>query len=105
MSQRSGLVPSHLLETRTLTSESYAGGKLCAVNDVVLNRLKAHLGVFALSRHVGVVSPDYTVLRPIASQSPKYFEYLLKSPICRGELRTRLKGIVEGFWRLYTDDF
>ena len=41
MSQRLGLVPSHLVENRTLISESYAGGKLCRSGDLVLNRLKA----------------------------------------------------------------
>src|SRR4029077_11148681 len=46
MSQALGLVPSDLVENRTLVSETYRGGKLCSVGDVVLNRLKAHLGVF-----------------------------------------------------------
>ena len=35
----------------------------------------------------------------------RYFEQVLRSPDCRHELRIRAKGIVEGFWRLYTDDF
>ena len=35
----------------------------------------------------------------------RYFEATLRSPACRSELRVRAKGIVEGFWRLYTDDF
>ena len=34
-----------------------------------------------------------------------YFESVLRSSACRRELRIRAKGIVEGFWRLYTDDF
>jgi len=105
MSQRLGLVPSHLVENRTLVSESYAGGKLCAAGDLILNRLKAHLGVFALAQHSGVISPDYTVLRPIEPDGAEYFEQVLRSPACRRELRIRTKGIVEGFWRLYTDDF
>jgi type I restriction enzyme, S subunit len=104
MSQRLGLVPSDQVETRTLLSLSYAGGKLCYVGDLVLNRLKAHLGVFAMARHDGVISPDYTVLRPLQS-GVEYFESILRSPACRGELRIRAKGIVEGFWRLYTDEF
>ena len=29
----------------------------------------------------------------------------MKSNKCRGELRTRVRGVVEGFWRLYTNDF
>lgn len=105
MSQRLGLVPSHQVDNRTLIADSYAGGKLCNVGDLVLNRLKAHLGVFSLAKHHGVVSPDYTVLRPIHPDSGNYFAQVLKSPACRGELRTRAKGIVEGFWRLYTNDF
>ena len=105
MSQRLGLVPSHLVENRTLVSESYAGGKLCRAGDLVLNRLKAHLGVFALAQQSGVISPDYTVLRPNKVTKTEYYEQVLRSPSCRGEFRKRAKGIVEGFWRLYTDDF
>ena len=105
MSQRLGLVPSHLVENRTLVSKSHAGGKLCDIDDLVLNRLKAHLGVFALARHQGIVSPDYTVLRLKRAGAMEFFERVLRSSGCRTELRIRAKGIVEGFWRLYTDDF
>lgn len=104
MSQRLGLVPAGQI-TRSLVSESYVGGKLVDCDDLVLNRLKAHLGVFAYAKQSGLVSPDYTVLRPQNDVDVRYFEAVLKSPACRGELFTRAKGIVEGFWRLYTDDF
>lgn len=104
MSQRLGLVPANQVE-RTLVSESYVGAKLVAEDDLVLNRLKAHLGVFAYAKQPGLISPDYTVLRPLSCTNVRFFEYVLKSPACRAELRTRAKGIVEGFWRLYTDDF
>jgi len=30
---------------------------------------------------------------------------MYRTPACRVELRQRAKGIVQGFWRLYTDDF
>jgi type I restriction enzyme S subunit len=105
MSQKLGLVPAQEVEQRTLVSESYIGGKLVEVNDLILNRLKAHLGVFAHARQAGLVSPDYTVLRPNENADVRYFEFVLRSPSCRAELRTRAKGIVEGFWRLYTNDF
>jgi type I restriction enzyme S subunit len=104
MSQRLGLVPAAQVE-RTLVSESYVGGKLVEENDLVLNRLKAHLGVFAHAKQSGLISPDYTVLRPAKGVNVRFFEYVLKSVACRAELRTRARGIVEGFWRLYTDDF
>ncbi len=105
MSQQHGLIPSSDLGGRRLHSESYAGGKLCQTNDLLLNRLKAHLGVFAHARQPGVVSPDYTVLRPLYGEDVVFFELVLKTPACVAELRCSTKGIVEGFWRLYTDDF
>ena len=105
MSQKLGLVSDDQLEERRLLSESYIGGKICNKDDIVLNRLKAHLGVFALAPHKGVVSPDYTILRSNKEINPKFAELVLKSTRCRRELRIRVRGIVEGFWRLYTDDF
>jgi len=105
MSQKHGLIPSANVEERRLMSDSYIGGKTVRTNEIVLNRLKAHLGVFALAHQDGVVSPDYTVLLPAAPMSVEYFESVLRTPACRIELRRRTKGIVEGFWRLYTDDF
>lgn len=104
MSQKLGLVPSHMV-TSSLISETYIGGKLCEKEDLVLNRLKAHLGVFAIAKQAGVISPDYSVFRNIRKINATYFKQLLRSPACRRELRMRAKGIVEGFWRLYTDDF
>jgi type I restriction enzyme, S subunit len=105
MSQKLGLVPSSRIEQKRLLSESYTGGKLCETGDLVLNRLKAHLGVFALAPQSGVISPDYTVLRSIRDLEGRFFEALYRTPGCRVELRQRAKGIVQGFWRLYTDDF
>ena len=105
MSQRNGLVPSSSVEERRLQSESNIGAKICEANDLVLNRLKAHLGVLAVAPARGVVSPDYTVLRPSGTTNHNYFCAVYRSPVCGQELRLRAKGIVEGFWRLYTDDF
>jgi type I restriction enzyme S subunit len=105
MSQKFGLIPSSQVVERRLVSESYAGAKLCEKGDLVLNRLKAHLGVFTLAPERGVVSPDYTVFRPAMEMEARYFEAVYRTPACRVELRQRAKGIVEGFWRLYTDDF
>lgn len=106
MSQKYGLVPDSQLDERRMLSESYVGGKLCYKDDLVLNRLKAHLGVFALAPQSGVISPDYTVLMPNTEIIlPSFAETVLKSVRCRGELRIRVCGIIEGFWRLYTADF
>jgi type I restriction enzyme S subunit len=104
MSQKFGLVPSADLATKHSRSASYSGAKRCLPGDIVLNRLKAHLGVFARANHRGVVSPDYTVLRSDGEIEVRYFEYTYRSTAFRGELRKSVKGIVEGFWRLYSAD-
>ena len=101
MSQKKGLIPDSDLDERRMLSESYAGAKVCQKDDLVLNRLKAHLGVFALSPMEGVISPDYTVLRFDSSKiMPKFAELLLTSQLFRKELVIRVRGITEGFWRL-----
>ena len=105
MCQKRGLIPSSEIEVKRLVSESAVGAKICEAGDLVLNRLKAHLGVFALASIRGLVSPDYTILRPARAMCSRYFELIYRTPACRVELRKRAKGIVQGFWRLYTDDF
>lgn len=105
MSQKFGLVTDDEYTQKRLLSEDYKGAKLCWKDDIVLNRLKAHLGVFALSPILGVVSPDYIVIR-IDKQYvlPEYALKLFRCQSFRSELTTRVRGIVEGFWRLYTED-
>ena len=105
MSQKFGLIPNSQITVRRLVSKTHIGAKLCATGDLVLNRLKAHLGVFALASQPGLISPDYTVLRQVREMDARYFEAVYRTPACRVELRQKAKGIVQGFWRLYTDDF
>ena len=105
MSQKLGLVPANLVE-KSLVSESYEGAKLVREGDLVLNRLKAHLAVFSIAPMEGLVSPDYSVFRPfVAGASSRYYESLFKTSKYLGEFRLRVRGIVEGFYRLYTDSF
>ena len=106
MSQRYGLVPAKELDVQTLQSESYDGAKLCQKGDLVQNRLKAHLAVFAVAPCDGLVSPDYSVFRLQNSENqPVYFERLFKTPNYLGEFNRRVRGIVVGFLRLYSADF
>lgn len=106
MSQRYGLVPAKELDVQILQSESYDGAKLCQKGDLVQNRLKAHLAVFAVAPCDGLVSPDYSVFRlQNLENQPVYFERLFKTPNYLGEFNRRVRGIVVGFLRLYSEDF
>ena len=103
MSQKVGLVPTKTLDAIPNPASSYVGAKLAFVNDLVFNKLKAHLGVFSVSKYDGLVSPDYAVYYSTGVVGLKYLEYLFKTPQCISEFRKRSTGIAAGLTRLYTD--
>lgn len=105
MSQRLGLVESDRVEDKSLQAETADGFKICRKGDLVLNKLKSHLGVFAHAKMTGLVSPDYTVLRPIKETNVRYFELLYKHPAYIAAFTKAATGIVVGFLRLYTSEF
>lgn len=103
MSQKVGLVPTRMLDSIPNMASSFIGAKLTYVNDLVFNKLKAHLGVFSVSKYDGLVSPDYAVYYSTGIADLKYLEYLFKTPQCISEFRKRSTGIAAGLTRLYTD--
>ena len=103
MSQKVGLVPTKTLDAIPNPASSYVGAKLAFVNDLVFNKLKAHLGVFSVSKYDGLVSPDYAVYYSTGVVDLKYLEYLFKTPQCISEFSKRSTGIAMGLTRLYTD--
>ncbi|MCB8947921.1 MAG: restriction endonuclease subunit S [Ardenticatenaceae bacterium] len=103
--QQLGIIPRSEIGDRPMDESPTAGSKRCQIGDLILNRLKAHLGVFFRTELEGVVSPDYTVFRPKRDVSTKYFEYLFRHPVYISIWNKTVRGIVAGFYRLYTDDF
>ncbi len=103
--QQLGIVPRAEIADRPMDEKPPVGYKHCQIGDLVLNRLKAHLGVFFRTELEGIVSPDYTVFRPIRDVSTKYYEHLFRHPVYVGIWKKTVRGIVAGFYRLYTDDF
>ena len=103
MSQKVGLVPTKFLESIPNMASSFVGAKLAYVDDLAFNKLKAHLGVFSVSRYDGLVSPDYAVYCSTGKSNLKYLEYIFKTPQCIGEFRKKSTGIAAGLMRLYTE--
>ena len=103
MSQKLGLVPTKMLDIVPNMATSFVGAKLAYIDDLVFNKLKAHLGVFSVSKYDGLVSPDYAVYFSTGLCNLKYLEYLFKTPQCISEFRKRSTGIAAGLTRLYTD--
>lgn len=103
MSQKVGLVPTKFLESIPNMASSFVGAKLAYVDDLVFNKLKAHLGVFSVSRYDGLVSTDYAVYCSTGKSNLKHLEYIFKTPQCIGEFRKKSTGIAAGLMRLYTE--
>ena len=103
MSQSLGVVPSSMIAVAN-PATSYIGAKIVQPNDLVFNKLKAHLGVFAVSSFRGLVSTDYAVYRANERVDPKFLEYLFKTPNCIQEFKKYITGVGAGLSRLYTND-
>ena len=103
ISQKVGLVPTKMLGAIPNMASTFVGAKLTHVDDLVFNKLKAHLGVFSVSKYDGLVSPDYAVYYSTGVANLKYLEYLFKTPQCISEFRKRSTGIAAGLTRLYTE--
>ena len=103
MSQVLGIVPSSMIAVAN-PATSYVGAKIVKPNDLVFNKLKAHLGVFSVSNYDGLVSPDYAVYRAGERTDPQFLEYLFKTPNCIQEFKKFITGVGAGLSRLYTSD-
>ncbi|WP_293490516.1 restriction endonuclease subunit S [Prevotella sp.] len=104
MSQKFGLIPTSQMDIVPNAATSYIGAKHTHKGDMVLNKLKAHLGVFALSSYDGLVSPDYAVYYGTGRAYMEFLEYLFKTPLYVSEFIKKTTGVAIGFNRLYTDD-
>lgn len=105
LTRNGGIVRQSEASSRMASAEDLSKYKVCRPGDLVMNRMQAWSGMFALSSISGLVSPDYSVFRPIRSLEPKYFEHLFKTPMLVSQFAQRSKGIGSGFNRLYTPEF
>ena len=104
MSQKYGIIPTREMKMIPNMASSFIGAKIVYSGDLVFNKLKAHLGVFAVSQYNGIVSPDYAVYCTKGIADVKYLEYLFKTPQYISEFRKKSSGVGAGLTRLYTDE-
>jgi type I restriction enzyme S subunit len=100
-----GIIPQTQASRRIASAEDLSKYKVCRAGDLVMNRMQAWSGMFAVSPQEGVISPDYSVFGPIDSSRVEFFEHLFKTPLLVNQFAQRSKGIGSGFNRLYTPDF
>ena len=104
MSQIYGLIPTKNMDTVPNMASTFVGAKKVKEGDLVFNKLKAHLGVFNVSKYEGLVSPDYAVYTSTGIANLSFLEYIFKTPACIHEFIKLITGVGAGLSRLYTSD-
>lgn len=100
-----GILPQADASSRIASADDLSKYKVCEPGDLVMNRMQAWSGMFAVSPMKGLVSPDYAVFEASTTVKARYFEYMFRTPHLVGEFARSSKGIGSGFNRLYTPDF
>lgn len=102
MSQKYGIIPTKEMDVVPNMASTFIGAKRVFKKDLVFNKLKAHLGVFAISKYDGLVSPDYAVYTPNERTYLPFMEYMFHTSLYIGEFTRRATGVAIGLTRLYT---
>ncbi|HKI83927.1 MAG TPA: hypothetical protein VKA63_06295 [Candidatus Krumholzibacteria bacterium] len=100
-----GLLPQSEASSRLAGTADLSKYKVCRPGELVMNRMQAWSGMFAVSPLEGLVSPDYSVFETSEPCEIGYFAYLFKTPGVVDQFARASKGIGSGFNRLYTPDF
>lgn len=105
VTQKNGLVPTDEMKENSTQAESFDSFQLCHEDDMVLNKYKAHLGVFWRAHNRGIITNNYTVFMPLKNVLTKYYEVIFHTSTYVGAFRSIVYGVTEGMMPLYTNDF
>lgn len=105
LSQKDGLIPYSEMSERSLHTSSYENWQLVHENDLVLNRFKAHLGVFFASKYEGIVTFHYGVYEPRRPLVAKYYEALYHTPAYCRVYAGQSRGMTVGLQNLSDTNF
>lgn len=75
-----GVIPRSKLDLKDNSSEDKSKYLKIRIGDIGYNTMRMWQGVSAYSDYEGIVSPAYTILKPVADIDAKYFFYLFKLP-------------------------
>lgn len=105
LSQADGLIATDEMKEKAMKTSTFEGWKAVKVNDIVLNRFKAHLGVLFCAKLEGMVSFHYGVYEARTALVPQYFEYLYHSNQYRYIYAIKSNGMVVGLQNLSNTNF
>ncbi|MDD3193048.1 MAG: restriction endonuclease subunit S [Oscillospiraceae bacterium] len=100
-----GIIPRSELDLKDNSSEDKSKYLRICVGDIGYNTMRMWQGVSAYSNHEGIVSPAYTILKPVDSINAKYFAYLFKMPEVVFLFYRFSQGLVDDTRNLKYDNF
>ena len=105
VTQRSGLIATDDMQESSTQAASFERFQVCHPGDLVLNKYKAHLGVFWAAEQRGLITPNYSVFRTVGPMVSEYAELLFHTRTYRNAFSMMVYGVTEGMSPLYTNDF
>ena len=103
-----GLVPHDDVSDKPISDKELVGYKKVSPGQMVMNRMRAAIGIFGIPKVNGLVSPDYAVYDAIRELNLEFFLLLFKTPVLGTQFRLGSKGLgtgSSGFMRLYSENF
>src|SRR5690606_14996631 len=100
--------PHDDVSDKPIGAEALKGYKKVSPGQVVMNRMRAAIGIFGIVRTGGIVSPDYATFDVADRANGNFFLQLFKTTAMGQQFRNASRGLgtgSSGFMRLYTDDF
>lgn len=105
---KEGLIPHNDVSDKEILPSDLINYKKVFPGQIVMNRMRAAIGLFGLADAPGIVSPDYSIFDVYPSAHAAYFLRLFKTEPMMAAFRLLSKGLGtghSGFMRLNADNF
>jgi len=102
-----GLIPHNEVSPKQTRPEELVGYKRAFIGEIVVNRMRASMGLISVTPQDGLVSPDYAVFVPSPEASAHYYEHLFRTDVMGSIFRSESTGLgtgSSGFLRLYSEN-
>ncbi len=103
-----GLIPHNDVSDKHIADENLINYKVVNPGQLVMNRMRAAIGIFGLAHNYGLVSPDYSVFNIYHQVCADYYLLMFKTSLLGTQFRLNSRGMgtgSSGFMRLYTENF
>ena len=103
-----GLLPHNDVSVKHIADENLINYKIISPGQMVMNRMRASIGLFGYANEFGLVSPDYAVFDIDDKASANYYLLMFKTKLLGVQFRLNSRGMgtgSSGFMRLYTENF